>query len=249
MSEPRALADAPRGVSAAGLPALIIFDCDGVLVDSEPISLAMLTGALNDIGVGLDVETVRIRFAGTSMASIMEQIGREYPVTVPPGFVDDVKARTLLAFDTQLRALAGVREAIERLDIPFCVASSSDPVRIAHSLRLTGLLPLFGGSLFSSSMVARGKPAPDLFLHAAAQCGADPEECLVIEDSVPGVLAAGAAGMRVIGFTGGGHWHHDRSGSDLARAGAEKVFDDYRLFPGIIGAARSQRRVDEAENV
>lgn len=220
----------------ASAPALVIFDCDGVLVDSEPISLATLTGALNRIGVPIDVDTVRERFAGTSMTSIMEHIARDYAVDAPEGFVAAVKTETLAAFDAHLQAVAGVAEVVRALDLPFCVASSSDPVRLRHTLGLTGLLPLFENRLFSSSMVARGKPAPDLFLHAAAQMGAAPTACLVVEDSVPGVIAARAAGMRVVGFTGGGHWGHDRSGLDLAAAGAASIFDTFAAFRGLLAA-------------
>ena len=217
-------------------PALVIFDCDGVLVDSEPISLACLTGGLNRIGVAIDVETVRARFAGTSMPSIMAHIARDYGVTAPDGFVEAVKAETLRAFDAELKAMAGAAEMIAALDLPCCVASSSDPVRLRHSLGLTGLLPLFDGRIFSSVEVPRGKPFPDLFLHAAARMGTAPADCLVIEDSVPGVTAARAAGMRVIGFTGGGHWGHDPLGADLAAAGAAAIVADYRTLAGRIGA-------------
>lgn len=216
---------------------LVIFDCDGVLVDSEPISLGRLTAGLNRIGVGIDVETVRARFAGTSMVSIMDHIAADYGIVAPDGFVEAVKADTLRAFDAELTAMAGVAEAAAALALPTCVASSSDPVRLRHSLGLTGLLPLFEGRIFSSTMVARGKPAPDLFLHAAAAMGVRPEACLVIEDSVPGVTAARAAGMRVVGFTGGGHWGHDRGGADLVAAGADRVFGDYRDLPDVVAGA------------
>lgn len=212
----------------------MIFDCDGVLVDSEPISLACLTAGLNRIGVPIDLETVRARFAGTSMASIMEHVARDYDVVAPEGFVAAVKAETLRAFDAELRAMAGAAETIAALDLPICVASSSDPVRLRHSLGLTGLLPLFAGRVFSSVEVPRGKPFPDLFLHAAARMGATPGSCLVIEDSVPGVTAARAAGMRVIGFTGGGHWGHDPAGADLTAAGAEAVVSDYMALARLI---------------
>ena len=171
---------------AGTAPALVIFDCDGVLVDSEPLSLACLTAGLNRIGVDIDVETVRHRFAGTSMTSIMEHIARDYGTLPPPGFVEAVKAETLATFDRELKAMRGVAEAIRGLGLPVCVASSSDPVRLRHSLTLTGLLPLFSGHVFSSAQVARGKPFPDLFLFAAERMGAAPASCLVIEDSVPG---------------------------------------------------------------
>ena len=212
----------------------MIFDCDGVLVDSEPLSLACLTAGLNRIGVGLDVETVRARFAGTSLASIMAVVAGEYGIAPPPGFVESVKAETLAIFDAKLEAMTGVAAAVAAVGLPVCVASSSDPVRLRHSLGLTGLLPLFSGHVFSSAQVPRGKPFPDLFLFAAARMGAAPEDCLVIEDSVPGVTAARAAGMRVAGFTGGGHWGHDRGGADLARAGAGPIFSDFAELAAVI---------------
>ncbi len=123
--------------------------------------------------------------------------------------------------------MRGVAEAVAAVGLPVCVASSSDPVRLRHSLTLTGLLPLFGDRVFSSAQVARGKPFPDLFLFAADRMGVEPSACLVIEDSVPGVTAARSAGMRVAGFTGGGHWGHDPAGADLVQAGADRIFSDF----------------------
>lgn len=230
-----AAGEVPREVP--GGVGLVIFDCDGVLIDSEPISLARLTAGLNQIGLPIDVDTVRVRFAGTSMTSIMERVAQEDGLVAPPGFVEAVKADTLRAFDRELRAMAGIAEAVAALRVPCCVASSSDPVRLRHSLGLTGLLPLFEGRIFSSSEVARGKPFPDLFLHAAAIMGAAPEACLVVEDSVPGVVAARAAGMRVVGFSGGGHWGHDRAGGDLLAAGAERVLGAHAQLAGVLAAS------------
>ncbi|SDN79258.1 haloacid dehalogenase superfamily, subfamily IA, variant 3 with third motif having DD or ED [Methylobacterium phyllostachyos] len=216
---------------------LVIFDCDGVLIDSEPLSLACLTTGLNRIGVAIDLATVRARFTGTSMPSIMAHIARDYGVTAPDGFVETVKAETLALFDTELQAMRGVAEAVAALGLPACVASSSDPVRLRHSLTLTGLLPLFGAHVFSSAQVKRGKPFPDLFLFAAERMGVPPGACLVVEDSVPGVTAARSAGMRVAGFTGGGHWGHDPAGSDLVRAGAARIFSDFSDLATIIAEA------------
>lgn len=216
---------------------LVIFDCDGVLVDSEPLSLACLTAGLNRIGVAIDFATVRARFTGTSMPSIMAHIARDYGVAAPPGFVEAVKAETLALFDTELRAMRGVAGAVAALGLPRCVASSSDPVRLRHSLTLTGLLPLFGDCVFSSAQVRRGKPFPDLFLFAAERMGVPPAACLVIEDSVPGVTAARSAGMRVAGFTGGGHWGHDPAGADLVRAGAGRIFSDFSDLAAVIAQA------------
>ncbi|MGU3664079.1 HAD family hydrolase [Methylobacterium sp. A49B] len=216
---------------------LVIFDCDGVLVDSEPLSLACLTAGLNRIGVPIDLATVRARFTGTSMVSIMGHIARDYGITAPADFVEGVKAETLALFDAELRAMRGVAQAVASLHLPVCVASSSDPVRLRHSLTLTGLLPLFGDHVFSSAQVARGKPFPDLFLFAASRMEVAPAGCLVIEDSVPGVTAARSAGMRVAGFTGGGHWGHDPAGADLLRAGADRIFSDFSDLPAVLAAA------------
>ncbi|MFE1603197.1 HAD family hydrolase [Methylobacterium sp. ID0610] len=224
------------GERPAGRPDLVIFDCDGVLIDSEPISLARLTDNLNRIGVPIDLDTVARRFTGTSMTSIMAHVATDYGVTAPSGFVDEVRADTLRAFEAELTAIAGAAEVLAILPDRRCVASSSDPARLSHALTLTGLLPLFGGHVFSASMVARGKPFPDLFLYAAERMGADPAACLVVEDSVPGVRAARAAGMRVLGFSGGGHWRHDRAAADLLAAGAALVFEDFRRLPDLIAA-------------
>jgi len=216
---------------------LVIFDCDGVLVDSEPLSLACLTAGLNRISVPIDFATVRARFTGTSMPSIMAHIARDYGVVAPEGFVEAVKAETLALFDAELRAMRGVAESVAALGLPRCVASSSDPVRLRHSLTLTGLLPLFGAHVFSSAQVPRGKPFPDLFLFAADRMGVPPQACLVIEDSVPGVTAARSAGMRVAGFTGGGHWVHEPAGADLVHAGAARIFSDFSDLAAVIAEA------------
>ncbi|TGE00318.1 HAD family hydrolase [Methylobacterium nonmethylotrophicum] len=219
---------------AGARPELVIFDCDGVLVDSEPISLVRLTEALQRIGVPIDLETVARRFTGTSMTSIMAHIAADYGVPTPEGFVDAVRADTLRAFDAELTAIAGVAEVLATMPESRCVASSSDPQRLRHALSLTGLLPHFDGHVFSATMVARGKPFPDLFLYAAAQMGVAPGACVVIEDSVPGVTAARAAGMPVLGFCGGGHWGHDRAGAALLAAGALRVFDEFTQLPHLL---------------
>lgn len=218
-----------------GRPELVIFDCDGVLIDSEPISLARLTENLQRIGVPIDLATVARRFTGTSMTSIMAHIATDYGVPTPEGFVDAVRADTLRAFDAELQAIARVAAVLETMPDRRCVASSSDPQRLRHALTLTGLLRHFDGHVFSATMVSRGKPFPDLFLYAAAQMGVAPEACVVIEDSVPGVAAARAAGIPALGFCGGGHWSHDRAGADLLAAGAVRVFDEFADLPHLLG--------------
>lgn len=184
---------------------LIIFDCDGVLIDSEVISARMLIAELAKLGVHVDLAYVSRHFLGRSYPTVMATIRSDFGLDLPPAFEDDYRARLLEAFERELVVMPHVPEVLSRLDLPFCVATSSSPRRAEMSLRLAGLAERVGANLFTASMVARGKPAPDLFLYAAAQFGADPARCLVIEDSLTGVRAALAAGMQVWRFLGGSH--------------------------------------------
>ena len=184
---------------------LVIFDCDGVLIDSEIISARMLVEALAQLGVPIDLAYVGRHFLGRSYPVVMAQIRREFGLDLPDDFEDLYRARLMQAFDRELKIMPHVTDVLARLARPFCVATSSSPKRVEYSLRLVGLAHLLGPRLFTATMVARGKPAPDLFLHAAQAMGADPAGCLVIEDSLMGVKAARAAGMPVWRFTGGSH--------------------------------------------
>ncbi|MEZ0167672.1 HAD family hydrolase [Microvirga sp. TS319] len=183
---------------------LLIFDCDGVLVDSEPLACQVDAEVLTALGLPYTADEITRQFVGKSMRDMIGRIEADHGCTLPDDFAERVNSALFARFETDLKPIAGVGEAIRSLPHPRCVASSSVPERIALSLRVTGLADLFG-NVFSATQVARGKPAPDLFLFAAQKMGALPEECLVIEDSPAGVQAAIAAGMRVIGFTGGGH--------------------------------------------
>ncbi len=212
---------------------LIIFDCDGVLVDSETLSTATTARLLTGIGFPIDAEGVAERFLGHSLKHLLETVGREMGRPVPDGFIEQVRAEIGEAFRRELQPIPGIAALLEQLHRQGrrrCVASSSMPDRIRLSLSLTGLLPFLEPHLFSASMVSRGKPAPDLFLHAAQAMGVDPARCLVIEDSLAGVLAAKAAGMRVVGFVGGSHLQADQAGSVLAQAGADPIFSDMRAL-------------------
>ncbi|MFP6759376.1 MAG: HAD family hydrolase [Alphaproteobacteria bacterium] len=216
-------------------PSLIIFDCDGVLVDSEPIANRILVEALGGAGYPITLDDAVARFVGRSMAAVVEMVEADLGRPLPDGFVAALQARTFAAFERDLTAMPGVAEVLAELDVAVCVASSGSPDKIAHSLSLTGLDRFFDGNLFSAAMVARGKPAPDLFLYAAKEMKVDPGCCLVIEDSVPGVEAARAAGMVVLGFVGGGH-ADAALGGRLRLAGAT-VFSDMADLDRMIAEA------------
>ena len=217
-------------------PDLIVFDCDGVLVDSEVLSIGGVVSVLNEAGVPATYAMVA-RYFGMKQADIMlkvaEETGHDVPLEVSARIWPAIRDR----FEAELKPMPGLADFLRRHPtVRRCVASSSGPERIRSSLRLTGLSEFFGEDIFSSSQVARGKPEPDLFLFAAASMGVDPARCVVIEDSRFGVLGAVAAGMTPIGFTGGSHIEpeHERA---LAEAGALYVEGSFpaieaRLFPG-----------------
>lgn len=184
---------------------LVIFDCDGVLIDSEVISARMLIAELKGYGVEMDMAFVSRHFLGRSYPVVLREVRERWGVALPAEFEDDYRARLLAAFGRELRVMPGAVEVVEALGRPYCLATSSSPERLASSLRLTGLAALFEGRSFTASEVARGKPAPDLFLHVAARMGVVPGRCLVIEDSLNGVRAGLAAGMEVWRFVGGSH--------------------------------------------
>jgi HAD superfamily hydrolase (TIGR01509 family) len=214
-------------VSPSSRFALVIFDCDGVLVDSERISNRVFAESLAAEGLPLTpAETMR-RYMGRSMASCRTLIEAELGRRLDDAFFAEVQARTFQAFHRELRAVDGIAEALERIATPVCVASSGEHEKMRTTLGLTGLLPRFEGRLFSATDVARGKPAPDLFLHAAARMGADPARCAVVEDSPLGVEAAVAAGMTPFGYA----WHEDPAA--LSDAGA-RVFDRMATLPGLL---------------
>lgn len=190
---------------------LVIFDCDGVLIDSEVISARMLIEELTTYGVTIDKAYVAHHFLGRSYPVVLSQIQKEFGIQLPEGFEAEYRARLIRAFHTELKIMPGVCDVITRLTIPYGLATSSSPPRLKESLKIVGLSDAFHGRTTTSSEVSRGKPAPDLFLLAAEKNGVVPEKCLVIEDSLAGVQAGLAAGMTVWRFTGGSHL----SGLDL----------------------------------
>lgn len=204
-------------------PDLIIFDCDGVLVDSELLSCRCLSEVLSEFGIALSVEQALELFLGRSTKAI-EQHYRDLGQIVPDGFLPRLKSHVLTTFAGTLQPISGVADVMSDLRVPFCLASSSDIERVALSLDVTGLRAHFGGRIYTAQMVRHGKPAPDLFLHAAEQMGVQPTRTLVIEDSAGGVQAGKAAGMTVWGFIGGSHYRGRDGKAILSGAGADRVF-------------------------
>jgi HAD superfamily hydrolase (TIGR01509 family) len=220
-------------------PDVIIFDCDGVLVDSEALSLARVGAALERLGLKLSEAQVRELFLGVSEPSMLAIAERELGAPLPADFQTALAADVLADFERELKGVEGIAEVIGQLDSKVCVASSSSIERIRASLRIVGYAELFEPHVFSASEVARGKPEPDLFLYAAQQMRASAADCLVIEDSVHGVTAAHRANMVVFGFTGGAHAHGPEYSARLRAAGAGVVFDDMRELPGRLEDWRS----------
>jgi HAD superfamily hydrolase (TIGR01509 family) len=210
---------------------LVIFDCDGVLIDSEIISARMLIEELARLGVVIDLDHVARHFLGRSYPTVMAQIRKDFDLDLPPEFEDRYRDKLLDAFSRDLSIMPGVLDVLDELSVPYCVATSSSPRRVEMSLQLTGLAERMEGRVFTASQVARGKPAPDLFLFAANQLGCDPARTLVIEDSLTGVRAALAAGMTVWRFVGGSHFRATSVGHAApADAMPQRQFDDFAAF-------------------
>jgi HAD superfamily hydrolase (TIGR01509 family) len=203
---------------------LVIFDCDGVLVDSEIISASTLADNLTRIGFPVDLDYVNENYLGRSFNVIKADYLRRAGRPLPQEFADAWYRDLFAAFRRDLQPIAGAADVLRRLAIPKCVASSSAPARLALSLEVTGLASLCGADVFDASMVTRGKPAPDLFLHCAERMGAVPGRTLVVEDSTTGIAAAVAAGMTAWGFVGGSHYAGGRDTAPLRRAGAARIF-------------------------
>ena len=234
-----------EGERAAVWPKVIIFDCDGVIVDSETIALERTRAVLARYGLELSAEQARERFLGVSAQAIRRMAERDLGSKLPANFLDELTQDIIAAFEHELKGVEGVREALAELGGgAVCIASSSSLERTRASLRIVGYTPLFEPNLFSAAEVAHGKPAPDLFLHAAKRMGARPVDCLVIEDSEPGVTAAVRAEMTVFGFLGGGHIVGHAHGERLSAAGAAQVFDDMRELPRRIREQRGRRAAD-----
>ena len=207
---------------------LVIFDCDGVLVDSEPISNRVFRDMLNEIDIPVTLEYMYEHFVGLSMPKCMELVAQLRGRPVPEGFLERLQHRTEEELRATVQPMLGIHDVLDGLTLPYCVASSGAHSKIRTTLGATGLLDRFAGRVFSGQDVSRPKPAPDLFLHAAATLGHSPERCLVIEDTPTGVRAGVAAGMRVFGFDA------FTPTERLVDAGAHTTFRSMRELPGLI---------------
>jgi HAD superfamily hydrolase (TIGR01509 family) len=212
---------------------LIIFDCDGVLIDSEVIACRMMAEALTLEGYPITTEDMVHRFAGLSGKTRAALVERELGRKLPADFEAIAQHSLRAAFQQELQATAGIAEALDALPMPVCVASSSGADRLRFALDLVGLHSRFAGNIFSADSVSHGKPAPDLFLFAAARMQVAPADCLVVEDSAAGVQAATAAGMAVLGFCGGAHCTPPHAARLLAE-GAMAVISDMTVLPRLI---------------
>ncbi len=207
---------------------LVIFDCDGVLVDSERLAVRIEGAALAELGLRLSEAELAERFVGTTDGYFRRAIEAELGCPLPDNWEQIMGARYRDAYRNELAPVDGVLEALEAIRQPTCVASNGSHAKMRLTLGITGLHDRFAGRIFSAYDVPRGKPAPDLFLHAAEQMGFHPQRCVVVEDSTNGVAAARAAGMHVFAFAGGLTPGERLEGPDTT------VFDDMRALPSLL---------------
>ncbi len=225
---------------------LVIFDCDGVLVDSEPLSVQVLVEALSRRGVVVSENEAYERFLGRSLSTVAQILHDDFDHSIDAAFLEDLRHHLYERFRRELKPVTGIANVLDALDCEKCVASSSQLERIRLSLSLTGLLQRLEPHIFSASMVTQGKPAPDLFLHAASSMGADPSSCIVIEDSPAGIEAAQRAGMAVFAFVGGSHATAPGYRERVAALGPDVVFD---AMPDLLHLVRKHREGPEGDRV
>jgi HAD superfamily hydrolase (TIGR01509 family) len=210
---------------------LVIFDCDGVLVDSELITNRIFATMLNELGIPVTLEDMFEQFVGRSMAAGLEKIAGLLGRPVPDDFLPSYESRTHAALKSDLKVVCGIEAVLDSLTLPYCVASSGSHEKMQTTLGITGLLPRFQGRMFSVTEVPRGKPSPDVFLYAAAKMGADASDCAVVEDTPTGVVAGVAAGMTVFGYCG------LTPRAQLQEAGAHHTFDRMCKLPKLLSDA------------
>ncbi len=224
---------------------LIIFDCDGVLVDSEPIAIAVLVEALAAQGITVTPEDAYRDYLGRSLATVSAALLASHGQQLHDATRIAMSRNLYAAYRRELRPSPGLPAILDRLPLPFCVASSSHAERIRVSLDITGLLPWFEGRLFSAGEVANGKPEPDLFLHAAAAMGVAPQRCVVIEDSPTGIEAARRAGMAVFAYVGGSHVGLAGLLPIITALAPDAIFDDLHALPDLVRSPRTEKKAFE----
>ncbi|MCP6762120.1 MAG: HAD-IA family hydrolase [Fischerella sp. CENA71] len=206
---------------------LVIFDCDGVLVDSEKLSNRVLVEFVAEFGLALEVEEAILLFKGCKMADCVAVIEQRLGKEMPQDFVTQLRTRTAKAFEHELRPVDGIQTALDKINLPICVASNGPLEKIKLALRVTNLLPRFEGRIFSSYEIGSWKPAPELFLHAAKNMGVQAASCTVVEDSVLGVRAGLAAGTKVLYYT-------DRHETTQLEASGVHVFHSMYQLPFLL---------------
>ena len=219
------------------MPDLIVFDCDGVLVDSEIIAARVESELISDAGFPIEAGDLASRFAGLTFPQILKRIEAESSVPFQASLIERAEKRTDQKLQREVRAVEGARQAAARVSWPRCICSNSTADRVRMMLTRTGLIDLFEPHIFvaEATHAKRSKPAPDVFLLAAREMNADPSRTIVVEDSVHGIAGARAAGMRVIGFTGASHSFPGHAGN-LTEAGAETVIRRLRDLDAVIDA-------------
>ncbi|WP_341529779.1 HAD family hydrolase [Nostoc sp. UHCC 0302] len=206
---------------------LVIFNCDGVLVDSETLGNRVLVEFVAEFGLVLELEEAILLFKGCKMADCVAVIEQRLEQKLPQDFVTQLRTRTAEAFERELLPVEGIEAALDKINLPICVASSGPLEKIKLALRVTNLLPRFEGCIFSSYEIGSWKPAPDLFLYAAKNMGVQPSSCIVVEDSVLGVRAAIAANMKALGYT-------NQSEATLLQSFAIPIFDSMYQLPCLL---------------
>lgn len=217
---------APVRLALESVTDLVIFDCDGVLVDSDRISLRVQAEQLRALGLSVSYGDCVRDFLGLGMPATLRIVEQRLGRAVPQRWVDDLDLAVRRAFESELVAVPGIVDALDAISVPTCIASSGSHEKMRFTLGLTGLYGRFAGRIFSADEVAQGKPAPDLFLHAAASMGVGAAECLVVEDSPVGIAAAKAAGMRALGFAA--------SAPEERLTAADHVFHTMADLPGLL---------------
>lgn len=223
---------------------LVIFDCDGVLVDSEYLSSKVKAELLTDAGFATTGEELSERYNGMTFEDTLIAIEKQIDIPLSANLLDKAHSEFVRRIDSELLAIDGVRDLVNSLDLPYCICSNSISENIKKMLQATGLYDLFEGKIFSAPETGskKPKPAPDVFLSAAKSFNIAPENTVVIEDSVPGATAAVAAGMRVIGFTGGTHVYPGLADA-LTDVGAATVVNRHKDIKAVITAMESWQDV------